>query len=69
MIAACGGGMQLRVAADFVLPVVDADGTEVFGQAFVEPCLDFGIVVVEQQVGEVVGHGAPGFLLRQGSAR
>ena len=57
--------MQLGVAADFVLLVVEADGTEVFGQAFVEPCLDRRIVVVEQQVGEVVGDGAPGFLLNR----
>src|SRR5580698_3255477 len=56
---------QFWVTTDLVLSVVDADGTEIFGKAFVEPCLDFRIVVVEQQVGEVVGDGAPGFLLGQ----
>src|SRR5580698_2169673 len=56
---------QFWVTTDLVLSVVDADGSEIFGKAFVEPSLDFGIVVVEEQVGEVVGDGAPGFLLGQ----
>ena len=56
-----GGGEKLGIAAEFDLFVVDANRTEIFGQAFVEPSLSGGIVVIQQHFGEVVRDGAPGF--------
>ena len=59
------GGKKLRIAAEFDLFVVDANGAEIFGKTFVEPSLSGGIVVVQQHSGEVVRDGAPGFFFEQ----
>ena len=58
-------GTKFGVAAEFDLFVVDANRAEIFGQAFVEPSLGGGIVVIQQHDGEVVGDRAPGFFFEQ----
>ena len=58
-------GRQFGVAADFDLFVLDANGAEIFGEAFVEPSWHRRIVVHEQQMGQVMGDGAPWFRLEE----
>jgi hypothetical protein len=45
--------------------IVQANRAEVFRQAFVKPPLRQRIVVIEKHMGEVVGHGSPGFFFEQ----
>ena len=56
---------KFGIAAEFDLLVVDANRTEIFGEAFVEPSLGGRIVEVQQHSGEVVRDGAPGFLFEE----
>jgi len=59
-----GGGKKRGVTAESDLSVVDANRSEIFGEAFVEPCLRGGIVVIQQHAGEIFRDGTPGFLFR-----
>jgi len=60
-----GGGNEFGVAAEFDLFVVDANRAEILGEAFVEPSLGGGIVVIQQHHGEVVRNRSPGLVFEQ----
>ena len=60
-----GGGNEFGVAAQFDLFVVDPNRAEILGQAFVEPSLGGGIVVIQQHHGEVVRNRSPRLFFEQ----
>ena len=56
---------QFRIAADIHAFVVDAQGTEIFREAFVEPALRGRIVVVHKIVRQRMRDRAPGIGFEQ----
>src|ERR1700733_8829497 len=57
-------GLQFWIAANFELLVIEANRREIFGKPFVEPSFDRRIVVIKKKMSEIVGDGAPRFVLK-----